>query len=247
MATIAEIGGTVRFEEAAKGSLMNLIVTASDGETCTYAVPHTGLLVKDGEVIEKGTQLTYGALNPHEVLRIRGNDAVYNYLIQEVLRVYRQQGVDINDKHIEVIVRQMMRKVRVEDAGDTKLLDGSMTNVLKFEAANEEIDRRNAAGETNEMGEPLRKAQATQLLMGITKASLATDSFLSAASFQETTKVLTEAAIMGKKDHLVGLKENVLIGKLIPAGTGLQAYRTFAEELVPAETVQKKEATLEEI
>ena len=247
MATIAEIGGTVRFEEAAKGSLMNLIVTASDGETCTYAVPHTGLLVKDGEVIEKGTQLTYGALNPHEVLRIRGNDAVYNYLIQEVLRVYRQQGVDINDKHIEVIVRQMMRKVRVEDAGDTKLLDGSMTNVLKFEAANEEIDRRNAAGETNEMGEPLRKAQATQLLMGITKASLATDSFLSAASFQETTKVLTEAAIMGKKDHLVGLKENVLIGKLIPAGTGLQAYRTFAEELVPAETVQEKEATLEEI
>ena len=196
MATIAEIGGTVRFEEAAKGSLMNLIVTASDGETCTYAVPHTGLLVKDGEVIEKGTQLTYGALNPHEVLRIRGNDAVYNYLIQEVLRVYRQQGVDINDKHIEVIVRQMMRKVRVEDAGDTKLLDGSMTNVLKFEAANEEIDRRNAAGETNEMGEPLRKAQATQLLMGITKPSLATDSFLSAASFQETTKVLTEAAIM---------------------------------------------------
>ena len=247
MATIAEIGGTVRFEEAAKGSLMNLIVTASDGETCTYAVPHTGLLVKDGEVIEKGTQLTYGALNPHEVLRIRGNDAVYNYLIQEVLRVYRQQGVDINDKHIEVIVRQMMRKVRIEDAGDTKLLDGSMTNVLKFEAANEEIDRRNAVGETNEMGEPLRKAQATQLLMGITKASLATDSFLSAASFQETTKVLTEAAIMGKKDHLVGLKENVLIGKLIPAGTGLQAYRTFAEELVPAETVQEKEATLEEI
>ena len=247
MATLAEIGGTVKFEETSKGSLVNIVITAPDGDTRTYAVPHTGLLVKDGEVIEKGTQLTYGALNPHEVLRIRGNDAVYNYLIQEVLRVYRQQGVDINDKHIEVIVRQMMRKVRVEDAGDTKLLDGSMTNVLKFEAANEEIDRRNAAGETNEMGEPLRKAQATQLLMGITKASLATDSFLSAASFQETTKVLTEAAIMGKKDHLVGLKENVLIGKLIPAGTGLQAYRTFAEELVPAETVQEKEATLEEI
>ena len=247
MATISEISGSVRFEEAAQGSLMNLIVTADDGDTRTYAVPHTGLLVKNGEVIEKGTQLTYGALNPHEVLRIRGNDAVYNYLIQEVLRVYRQQGVDINDKHIEVIVRQMMRKVRVEDAGDTKLLDGSMTNVLKFEAANEEIDRRNEAGETNEMGEPLRKAQATQLLMGITKASLATDSFLSAASFQETTKVLTEAAIMGKKDHLVGLKENVLIGKLIPAGTGLQAYHAFAEELVPAETPEEQEATLEEI
>ena len=121
------------------------------------------------------------------------------------------------------------------------------TYIEKDASTNEEIDRRNAAGETNEMGEPLRKAQATQLLMGITKASLATDSFLSAASFQETTKVLTEAAIMGKKDHLVGLKENVLIGKLIPAGTGLQAYRTFAEELVPAETVQEKEATLEEI
>lgn len=247
MATLAEIGGKVRFEEATKGSLLNIIVTADDGDNRIYSVPHTGLRVNDGDVIAKGTQLQDGALSPHDILRIRGTSAVHDYLIQEVLKVYRQQGVDINDKHIEVIVRQMMRKVRVEDAGDTKLLDGSMTNVLKFEAANEEIDRRNAAGETNEMGEPLRKAQATQLLMGITKASLATDSFLSAASFQETTKVLTEAAIMGKKDHLVGLKENVLIGKLIPAGTGLQAYRTFAEELVPAETVQEKEATLEEI
>ena len=168
-------------------------------------------------MIEAGTQLTYGALNPHDVLRIRGADAVYNYLIQEVLRVYRQQGVDINDKHIEVIVRQMMRKVRLEDA-------------------NEEIDRRNAAGERQENGEPLRHAVGTQLLMGITKASLATDSFLSAASFQETTKVLTEAAIKGKADHLVGLKENVIIGKLIPAGTGLQAYHTFAEQLVPDRT-----------
>jgi len=146
--------------------------------------------------------------------------------------VYRQQGVDINDKHIEVIVRQMMRKVRLEDAGDTKLLDGSMVDVLELDDANEEIDRRNAAGETREDGEPLRHATGTQLLMGITKASLATDSFLSAASFQETTKVLTEAAIKGKSDHLVGLKENVIIGKLIPAGTGLKAYHTFAEELV---------------
>ena len=128
-----------------------------------------------------------------------------------------------------------------------KVLDGSMVDVLEFDAANEEIDRRNAAGETNEQGEPLRHAQATQLLMGITKASLATDSFLSAASFQETTKVLTEAAIKGKKDHLVGLKENVIIGKLIPAGTGLQAYHDFAEQLVPDETVEEKEATLEEI
>ena len=233
MATLAEIGGTVKFEETTKGSLVNIVVTAPDGDTRTYAVPHTGLLVKDGDVIEAGHQLTYGALNPHEVLRIRGADAVYNYLIQEVLRVYRQQGVDINDKHIEIIVRQMMRKVRLEDAGDTKLLDGSMVDVLELDDANEEIDRRNAAGERQENGEPLRHAVGTQLLMGITKASLATDSFLSAASFQETTKVLTEAAIKGKADHLLGLKENVIIGKLIPAGTGLTAYHHFAEELVP--------------
>ena len=233
MATLAEISGRVRFENAAKGSLLNIIITADDGDTRIYAVPHTGLQVKDGDYIEAGTQLTYGALNPHDVLRIRGADAVYNYLIQEVLRVYRQQGVDINDKHIEVIVRQMMRKVRLEDAGDTKLLDGSMVDVLELYDANEEIDRRNAAGERQENGEPLRKASGTQLLMGITKASLATDSFLSAASFQETTKVLTEAAIKGKSDHLVGLKENVIIGKLIPAGTGLTAYKNFAEELVP--------------
>ena len=234
MAQIAEIGGTVKFEETGK-SLMNIIVTAEDGDSRIYAVPHTGLLVKDGEVIEKGTALTYGALNPHDVLRIRGNDAVYNYLIQEVLRVYRQQGVDINDKHIEVIVRQMMRKVRMEDAGDTRLLSGAMVDVMDFEDANEDIRRRSAAGETNpETGEPLREATATQLLMGITKASLATDSWMSAASFQETTKVLTEAAIKGKVDHLEGLKENVIIGKLIPAGSGLTAYKSFAEELVPA-------------
>ena len=233
MATLAEIGGKVRFEEATKGSLLNIIVTADDGDTRTYAVPHTGLQVKDGDTIEAGTQLTYGALNPHDVLRIRGADAVYNYLIQEVLRVYRQQGVDINDKHIEIIVRQMMRKVRLEDAGDTKLLDGSMVDVLELDNANEEIDRRNAAGETQENGEALRHAVGTQLLMGITKASLATDSFMSAASFQETTKVLTEAAIRGKVDRLHGLKENVIIGKLIPAGTGLNAYHTFAKELVP--------------
>ena len=249
MAMLAEIGGTVKFEETGK-SLMNLIITAPDGDTRTYAVPHTGLQVKDGDVVEAGAQLTYGALNPHDVLRIRGADAVYNYLIQEVLRVYRQQGVDINDKHIEVIVRQMMRKVRLEDAGDTKLLDGSMVDVLELDDANEEIDRRNAAGERQENGEPLRHAVGTQLLMGITKASLATDSFLSAASFQETTKVLTEAAIKGKADHLVGLKENVIIGKLIPAGTGLQAYHTFAEELVPdpvSETQETVSASSEEL
>ena len=242
MATLAEIGGRVKFEEASKGSLLNIIVTADDGDVRTYAVPHTGLQVKDGDIIAAGTQLTYGALNPHDVLRIRGADAVYNYLIQEVLRVYRQQGVDINDKHIEVIVRQMMRKIRLEDAGDTNLLDGSMVDVLELDDANAEIDRRTAAGEVREDGEPLRKAMGTQLLMGITKASLATDSFLSAASFQETTKVLTEAAIKGKADRLTGLKENVIIGKLIPAGTGLQTYHSSARELVPDETGVAEEA-----
>ena len=233
MATIAEIGGKVRFEEATKGSLLNIVVTADDGDTRTYAVPHTGLQVVDGEVIEKGRQLQDGALNPHDVLRIRGAGAVHNYLIQEVLKVYRQQGVDINDKHIEVIVRQMMRKVRVDESGDTELLSGAMTDILEVEDANEAIRERNAAGEVGENGEPLREATYTQILMGITKAALATDSWMSAASFQETTKVLTEAAIKGKVDHLVGLKENVIIGKQIPAGTGLTAYRRVAEELVP--------------
>jgi len=232
MATLAEIGGKVRFEEATKGSLLNIIVTADDGDNRIYSVPHTGLRVNDGDVIAKGTQLQDGALSPHDILRIRGTSAVHDYLIQEVLKVYRQQGVDINDKHIEVIVRQMMRKV--EESGDTNLLSGSMVDLLEYEDANEEIRARNAAGEVNaETGEPLQEAVATQLLMGITKASLATDSWMSAASFQETTKVLTEAAIKGKVDHLVGLKENVIIGKLIPAGAGLNAYRDFAEEIVP--------------
>ena len=183
----------------------------------------------DGDTIEAGTQLTYGALNPHDVLRIRGADAVYNYLIQEVLRVYRQQGVDINDKHIEVIVRQMMRKVRVEDAGDSNLLSGSTIDIIEFRDACAAIRQRTEAGETREDGEPLVLPTCTRLLLGITKASLATESFLSAASFQETTKVLTEAAIKGKVDHLLGLKENVIIGKLIPAGSGLAAYRKLDE------------------
>ena len=238
-AVVSEIDGEITMGKLKRGN-REIIVTSKLGEVKKYMVPLSKqLLVQENDYIRAGMPLSDGAITPSDILAIKGPTAVQEYIVNEVQDVYRLQGVKINDKHFEVIVRQMMRKVRIEDAGDTKLLDGSMTNVLKFEAANEEIDRRNAAGETNEMGEPLRKAQATQLLMGITKASLATDSFLSAASFQETTKVLTEAAIMGKKDHLVGLKENVLIGKLIPAGTGLQAYRTFAEELVPAETVQE--------
>jgi len=243
MATLSEVAGKVRFEESHKGSLLNIHVVADDGDTRTYSVPHTGLKVNDGDVIEMGTALNEGALNPHDVLRTRGASAVHNYLIQEVLRVYRQQGVDINDKHIEVIVRQMMRKCRVEDAGDTELLSGSMVDVLELYAANEKIDQRIAAGEVREDGESLRKAEVTQLLMGITKASLATDSFLSAASFQETTKVLTEAAIKGKVDHLVGLKENVIIGKLIPAGAGLTAYRDLAEKVVPDPEVPEETAS----
>ena len=154
--------------------------------------------------------------------------------------------MDINDKHIEVIVRQMMRKVRVEDANDTGLLSGAMADVLEVEDENERVRQRIEAGEVREDGEPLQEATYTQLLMGITKASLATDSFLSAASFQETTKVLTEAAIKGKVDHLVGLKENVIIGKLIPAGTGLNAYRHFAEELVPVTEEELQEEQSEE-
>ena len=242
MATLAEIGGKVKFEESAKGSLLNIIITADDGDTRTYSLPHTRLRVNDGDVIEKGTQLQDGALSPHDILRIRGVSAVHEYLIQEVLKVYRQQGVDISDKHIEVIVRQMMRKVRVENAGDTELLSGAMVDVLELTDANEAIRARNAAGEVNaETGEPLREAEATQLIMGITKASLATDSWMSAASFQETTKVLTEAAIKGKIDHLSGLKENVIIGKLIPAGAGLNAYRDFAEKIVPEPEEEERE------
>ena len=233
MATLVEIAGRLRFEESHKGSLLNIHVVADDGETKMYSVPHTGLRVSDGDLVEKGAALNDGALNPHDVLRTRGASAVHNYLIQEVLRVYRQQGVDINDKHIEVIVRQMMRKCRVEDAGDTGLLSGAMVDVLELYDANEAVRQRTAAGEVREDGEPLREAEVTQLLMGITKASLATESFLSAASFQETTKVLTEAAIKGKVDHLVGLKENVIIGKLIPAGSGIEAYRSMAETVVP--------------
>ena len=176
-------------------------------------------------MVKKGEQLTEGALSPHDVLRIRGLSDCHNYLIREVQKVYRQQGVDINDKHIEVIVSQMMRKVRVEESGDSDLLSGSTIDLVDFLDAQDAVQARIDAGEKNEMGEDLVVPTCTRLLMGITKASLATESFLSAASFQETTKVLTEAAIKGKVDHLLGLKENVIIGKLIPAGSGLAQYR----------------------
>ena len=234
MATLSEISGTVSIEEAKKGVMYSITVTnEAEGETVVYTVPHSaGILVHNGDHVDRGQELTSGALNPHDVLRIRGTDddefgrqGVRSYITSEVQKVYRQQGVDINDKHIEVIVRQMMRKVRVEEAGSTDLLSGSTVDISVLKDANKAIQDRIDAGE-----EGLSLATYTQLLMGITKASLATDSWLSAASFQETTKMLTDAAIKGKEDHLVGLKENVIIGKLIPAGTGLDIYREFEEE-----------------
>ena len=245
MAQIAEITGTVTIEQSSNSALRDITVTAQDGETKLYQVPYSvGLKVKHGQTVQKGEPVTDGALYPQDVLRISGISAVQDYLVQSVQAVYRQQGVEINDKHIEVIIRQMMRKVKIEEPGSTKLLAGSTVDTFEFQDANAEVQARIDAGESE-----LELAKATPILLGITKAALATDSFLSAASFQETTKVLTDAAIKGKKDHLVGLKENVLIGKLIPAGSGLMAYRDFktgdATEETPAEETAE-EAPAEE-
>ncbi|WP_031517421.1 DNA-directed RNA polymerase subunit beta' [Desulfofalx alkaliphila] len=212
-AIITEIDGTVAIREA-KGR-REIEVTASDGEKNTYPVPYGARLkVKDGSVVEAGDELTEGSVNPHDLLKIKGPHGVQVYLLQEVQRVYRLQGVEINDKHIEVMIRQMLRKVKIEDVGDTDLLPGGLIDVFDFEKENKRVEEQG--------GEP---ATAKAVLLGITKASLATDSFLSAASFQETTRVLTEAAIKGKLDPLLGLKENVIIGKLVPAGTGMPRYR----------------------
>ena len=233
MAAIAEIDGVVEIDESHRSALRDITITADDGEVKLYQVPYSvGLKVEQGKRVRKGEPITDGALNPHDVLRISGVEAVQEYLTQGVLAVYRQQGVDINDKHIEVIIRQMMRKVRVEDPGDTTLLSGTVVDVYEFEDANAVVQARIDAGETD-----LRLATDSLILMGITKASLATESFLSAASFPETTKVLTEAAIKGKVDHLVGLKENVIIGKLIPAGSGLDIYRDFEPTNWPESSV----------
>ena len=223
MATIAEITGVVHIDDTHRTALRNITVVAEDGEVKEYHVPYSvGLKVQHGKTVQKGEPITDGALYPQDVLRISGVEAVQDYLVQSVQAVYRQQGVEINDKHIEVIIRQMMRKVRVEDPGDSNLLTGTVIDTLELEDANRAVQARIDAGE-----EGLRLAEASAMLLGITKASLATESFLSAASFQETTKVLTDAAIKGKVDHLVGLKENVIIGKLIPAGSGLMAYRDY--------------------
>ena len=229
MAQISEITGVVSIDDTHRTAMRNITVTAEDGEVKNYSVPYSvGLKVQNGKTVQKGEPITDGALYPQDVLRISGVEAVQDYLVQSVQAVYRQQGVEINDKHIEVIIRQMMRKVRVEDPGDTTLLTGTVIDVFEFEDANAAVQARIDAGE-----EDLKLATANTVLLGITKASLATDSFLSAASFQETTKVLTDAAIKGKVDHLVGLKENVIIGKLIPAGSGLTAYRDFQPGVTP--------------
>ncbi len=233
MAQISEITGTVSIDETHRSALRNITVTAEDGEVKVYQVPYSvGLKVTQGHVVQKGEPITDGALYPQDVLRISGVEAVQNYLVQSVQAVYRQQGVEINDKHIEVIIRQMMRKVRVEEPGDSGLLVGSVIDAFEFEDAKKAIQDRIDAGETE-----LRLPEASVVLLGITKASLATDSFLSAASFQETTKVLTDAAIKGKVDHLVGLKENVIIGKLIPAGSGLMAYRDYQPLETPPQRI----------
>ena len=190
----------------------------------------------DGQLLEAGDELTEGSVNPHDILRIKGVRAVQDYMIREVQRVYRLQGVEINDKHIEVIVRQMLKKIRIEENGDTDFLPGTLVNVLDYDEANEKL-----------IAEGKEPAEGKQVMLGITKASLATDSFLSAASFQETTKVLTEAAIKGKVDNLIGLKENVLIGKLIPAGTGMKRYGEIKLDTgMPEETEEVEEDVTEE-
>ncbi|MCQ5130110.1 DNA-directed RNA polymerase subunit beta' [Butyricicoccus faecihominis] len=220
-ATLAEIGGVVSIEESKRTTVKTVNITNRDsGEMVSYQLASSsGIRVEDGQTVAVGEQLNDGALNPHDILRILDPRAVHDYEIKEVQKVYRQQGVDINDKHIEVIVRQMMRKVRVEDAGDATVLPGSVMDLLEFEDCNKQVQSRIEAGE-----EGLQPAVSEPTLMGITKASLATDSWMSAASFQETTRVLTDAAIKGKVDPLLGLKENVIIGKLIPAGSGMTEY-----------------------
>lgn len=220
LAIISEISGRVELEDL--GNRKDVIVIPEVGEKEVYQIPYgSRIKVKQGQLVEAGDSLTQGSVNPHDIVRVKGISGVQEYIVKEVQRVYRMQGVDVNDKHIEVIVRQMLSKVKVEDPGDTDLLPGGYEDVLNFNKCNEEA-----------ISEGLRPAVAKRVLLGITKASLATESFLSAASFQETTRVLTEAAIKGKQDHLIGLKENVIIGKLIPAGTGMKRYKNIAIEKI---------------
>ena len=220
LAIITEISGRVEIDETAKRK--EVVIVPESGENQVYAIPYgSRIRVKQGQMVEAGDPLTQGSINPHDIVRVKGIGGVQDYIVKEVQRVYRMQGVDVNDKHIEVIVRQMLSKVKVEDPGDTELIPGGYEDVLTFDKCNEEA-----------IAQGLKPAVAKRFLLGITKASLATESFLSAASFQETTRVLTEAAIKGKEDHLIGLKENVIIGKLIPAGTGMKRYKNIAVEKI---------------
>ena len=224
-AIIAEAAGTVSINEVKK--MRTVTITPDDGGAeLSYQIPFgTRIVVSEGQHVEASKELTEGYKAPADILRISGIDAVYDYITLEVQKVYRSQSININDKHIEVITRQMTRRVKVEESGDTNLLSGSSVDINEFLTENGEIEKRIANGEIS-----LQKATCSPILLGITKAALLTESFLSAASFQETTKVLTEAAIKGKEDHLLGLKENVIIGKLIPAGTGMEYYRNVEVE-----------------
>ena len=240
VAVITEIDGTVKISESKKK--LEIIVTSKD-DSRTYTIPFgSKLKVRDGDEVKAAQPLIEGSINPAEILAIKGPEGVYEYVISEIQKAYRSQGVDINDKHVEVIARQMLRKMRVDDGGDTDMFPGSLVDMYEFEDKNKEA-----------VAEGKRPATGKRALLGITKASLATDSFLSAASFQETTRVLTEAAIKGKEDHLLGLKENVIIGKLIPAGTGMKRYqdvsikvegedeKTIAENIIEQEEVKEAE------
>ena len=237
LAIITEIPGVAVINDTKKKREI-IVTNPEDGDSKTYLIPYgSRIKITDGQVLEAGDELTEGSVNPHDILRIKGVRAVQDYMLREVQRVYRLQGVEISDKHIEVLVRQMLKKIRIEENGDTEFLPGTLVDVLEFEEVNEKLEKE---GKT--------PAEGKQVMLGITKASLATDSFLSAASFQETTKVLTEAAIKGKVDHLVGLKENVIIGKLLPAGTGLKRYRDIQLDTgMPEETPVAEEEPVDEL
>ena len=236
LAIITEIPGVAVINDTKKKR--EVIVTDQEtGESKTYLIPYgSRIKITDGQILEAGDELTEGSVNPHDILRIKGVRAVQDYMIREVQRVYRLQGVEISDKHIEVIVRQMLKKIRIEDNGDTEFLPGTLVDFLEYEDVNEQMEK-----------EGKQPADGKQVMLGITKASLATNSFLSAASFQETTKVLTEAAIKGKVDPLIGLKENVIIGKLIPAGTGMKRYRDVRLNSTMPEPEVKVEDIAEEL
>jgi DNA-directed RNA polymerase subunit beta' len=231
-AIIAEINGVIKVHED-KG-MREAELLGEEGKRRTYQIPFgSRLKVQDGDYVEAGQEITEGSINPHDLLQIKGITAVQDYMLREVQRVYRMQGVDINDKHIEVMIRQILRKVKIEDPGDTELLSGGLIDSFELENENNRV-----------IAQGLKPAIAKPVILGITKASLATDSFLSAASFQETTRVLTDAAIKGKVDPLLGLKENVIIGKLIPAGTGMSRYRNIK---VKSSIQEENEANTEEV